>query len=404
MTDGAEPPVTARGAYRAVLTLRYARPLLVWSLVARLPLGMTPIALLLLARGEGASYGAAGAITAAYGTSLGIGAPIAGHLVDRRGPGRVLLRRAVLYPTTLGLVLALALLDAPLLALGVGAAAAGLLLPPVAPTVRTVWPALAPDGFRSTVYSIEAALQEVFFVVGPLLVAVLASIDPLAGVAGAAIAAAVGTGALAGLRPIREAPPSRAGGRSLAGALESAGMRLIVAYAFATGLTFGALEVGMPAFAESHGSRELGAVGLGFFSAGSLVGGLLAGARPTLDYDRRLRLLAPVVPAAMALVALSWSIPSMYLLAFVAGLPLAPVIAAVYGLIDRVAPSWAIAEAFAWFGMAISFGMALGTATGGLVVDHLGVRGPFVLAPLVGGAGTVLVLARRHVLAPAPAG
>jgi MFS family permease len=90
----ASVPATARGSYRELFAVHYAKPLFAWSLVARLPLGMTPIAVLLLARGEGASYGVAGAVTAAYGVALGIGAPIAGRLVDRRGPGTVLLRRA----------------------------------------------------------------------------------------------------------------------------------------------------------------------------------------------------------------------------------------------------------------------------------------------------------------------
>lgn len=397
----ATAPGTARGSYRELFAVRYAKPLFAWSLVARLPLGMTPIAVLLLARGEGASYGVAGAVTAAYGIALGIGAPVAGRLIDRRGPGTVLLRRAFAYPATLGLVVLLALLDAPLAALGIAAAAAGVVIPPVAPTVRTVWPALAPDGLRSTVYSIEAALQEVFFVVGPLLVAVLVAVDPIAGVAGAAVAAAVGTGALVRLPPIRNAPPSGAHSGGLAGALESVGVRVIVAYAFATGLAFGAFEVGMPAFAESHGARELGAVGLGFFSFGSLVGGVLAGLRPSFDYGRRLLVMAPLIPVALALVALSWSIPSMFLLAFLAGLPLAPAVAAVYGLIDRVAPTWAIAEAFAWFGMAISFGIAAGTATGGAIVDHLGIRGPFVLGPLLSACGAALIVGRRRVFATA---
>ena len=387
-----------RGPYRTVFALPHATALIAWSLVARLPLGMTPLALMLLVRGHGASYGAAGAVAAAYGGALALGAPVAGRLVDRRGPARVLRRRAVVHPLFLALVVVLAVVDAPVAALGAAAAAAGATLPPIAPTVRTVLPALAGGELRSTVYALEAALQELFWFGGPLLVAVLVLLDPVAGVAGAAVAAAIGTVLLARLPPVREAAAAGQEGASLLGALEAPGVRLLIAFATTLGLGFGSVEVGMPAFAELHGTRALGGLGLAAFSAGSFVGGLLAGTRPTDDVDRRLLRVAPLIPLALLAIAGAWSIPSLCVLAFVAGLPVAPGVAAVYGLIDRVAPRPAIAEAFAWFGMAISLGLALGTAASGSLVDHVGVRAPFVLGPALAASGVALLVWRREAL------
>lgn len=394
MTSGA-----AQGTYRRLFARPHAVALLGWSLVARLPLGMVPLGLLLLARGEGASYSRAGAVSAAYVVALAVGAPIAGRLVDKRGPRRILLQRAVAYPTLLGLVVLLALVDAPMIAIGLAAAAAGSAFAPVAPTVRTVWPRLAPADLRSSAYALEASMQEIFFVGGPLLVAGLAVVDPVAGVVGAAIAAAVGTVAVAGLPPVRETGDAGPRGGSLLGALEAPGVRTLVAFAFTLGLAFGAVEVGMPAFAESHGARELGGVALATLSAGSFAGGLLAGARPSSNVRRRLLVAAPAIAVSLALLVFSWSILSLCLLAFAAGLPLAPGIAAVYGLIDRVAPSWAIAEAFAWFGMAVALGAGLGIALGGSVIDHLGVRAAFVLGPVAAACGAALLLRRRRFLA-----
>ena len=96
--------------------------------------------------------------------------------------------------------------------------------------------------------------------------------------------------------------------------------------------------------------------------------------------------------------------PTLCVLAFVAGLPIAPAVAAAYRLIDRVARPWAIAESFAWFGTSIGLGAALGIALGGSVVDHLGVRAAFAIGAVVALAGVLgLALRRAALLAPASA-
>lgn len=395
-------PAGSGGTYRTLFAIPYAKPLLGWSLLARLPLGMTALGLLLLARGEGASYAAAGALAAAYGIALAIGAPIAGRRVDRRGPTRVLLARAVVYPSLLVLIVVLALLDAPLFALGAAAAGAGLAIPPVAPTVRTVWPRLVPPGLRGAAYGVEASFQEIFFVAGPLLAAGLAALDPVGGVLGAAVAALIGTLLVARLPPVRETPASASDAGGLLGALESGGVRMLAAFAVTLGLAFGTVEVAFPAFAEQHGARELGGLALAFFSAGSFVGGLAAGARHTRDPLRRFLLVAPLIAVGLSLLLLAFSIPSLCALAFIAGLPIAPAVAAAYLLIDRVARPWAIAESFAWFGTSIALGIAFGTALGGSVVDHLGVRHAFAIGVLVAIVGVALLAVRRGALVPEP--
>src|SRR6185436_14778243 len=100
-----------------------------------------------------------------------VGAPVAGRLIDRRGQPWVLLPRAALYPAALVSICLLALAGAPTWTLAVAAALAAALVPPVAACVRTLWPRLLSTAdLRSTAYSLDAALQEVFFVMGPLLV------------------------------------------------------------------------------------------------------------------------------------------------------------------------------------------------------------------------------------------
>src|SRR5688500_15532191 len=123
VTEAVPPLGIAR--YRALFGVPYVRRLVLSGMLARLPAGMIGLALLLLVRESGGSYAAAGAVSGAYFVATALGAPIAGRMVDRRGQTRILVSRAVLFPALLLGVCAIALLDAPLAAVGAVAAAAG---------------------------------------------------------------------------------------------------------------------------------------------------------------------------------------------------------------------------------------------------------------------------------------
>jgi predicted MFS family arabinose efflux permease len=94
------------------------------------------------------------------------------------------------------------------------------------------------------------------------------------------------------------------------------------------------------------------------------------------------------------------SIPTLCLLAFVAGLPIAPTIGALYSLIDRSARPGTAAESFAWFGTAVSIGIATGSVLAGILVDERGVRAAFAAGAAIAFCGALLGWARRGTLRP----
>jgi MFS family permease len=392
------------GRYAALLRLPYVAPLLGWAMLARLPLGMAPLALILLVRSGDGSYASAGAVAAAYTVAVAAGAPIAGRQVDRRGRRRVLVPRALGYAAVVCALAAIGAAGVPAVALGLVAAVAGVLLPPVGASVRSLLTALAPGELRSTAFALEASLQEVFFVGGPLLVALLAAAHPALAVLGVAVAGGAGTLLLSRLPPVRDTAPAGAGPRTRAGALASRGVRSVIALAVFLGLAFGAVEVAMPAFAEAHGSRELAGLALASFSAGSLAGGLVIGLRHGVDDRRRLLLFTVLLPPALALPLLAGSIPAVCACLFAAGLPIAPLVTGAYGLVDRIAPEGTHAETFAWIGTAISVGIAAGSAAGGWLVDAHGVRSSIGCGVAAAALGAALILLRRRsLLAERPA-
>ena len=390
VTEAVPPLGLAR--YRALFHVPHVRRLVLSGLLARLPMGMIGLALLLLVRENGGSYSAAGAVSGAYFVATAVGAPIAGRLVDRRGQTRILLPRALIFPALLFAVCALALVDAPLAAVAVCAGAAGALMPPVgASSLRALWPRMFVDAeLRAAAYALEASLQEITFIVGPLLVALLtAAVSPVLALGVAAVIGGVGTTLIALAPPVRAWRPDERHAGSILGALESRGVMTIISLSVCLGVGFGATEVGFPAFAEGHGGAELGSIPLALFAGGSLVGGLIAGAHVTVSPVRLLRFSALLLVVGIALPLLGWSLPSMAVLAFLAGVPIAPVVMSAYGLVDAVAKRGTAAEAFAWITTAVFVGFSVGMALGGTLIDAFGVRASFGFAVAAMSVGAV---------------
>jgi MFS family permease len=392
VTEAVPPLGLAR--YGALFRVPHMRRLVLSGMLARLPMGMIGLALLLLVRENGGSYAAAGAVSGLYFVATAIGAPISGRLVDRRGQARILLSRAVIFPALLVGVCALALLDAPLALIGAAAAAAGGLMPPVGASLRSLWPRMFADAeLRAAAYALEASLQEITFIVGPLLVALLtAAASPVLALGVAAVVGGVGTMLIALAEPVRAwRPEEERHAASILGALESRGVLTIIGLSGCLGLGFGATEVGFPAFAELHGGAELGSIPLSLFAGGSLVGGLVAGARVTMPPLRLLRVSAVLLTLGLALPLLGWSLPSMAALAFFAGLAIAPVVMSAYGLVDAVAARGTAAEAFSWITTAVFAGFSVGMALGGTLIDAYGAKSSFVLGTASAALGAVLV-------------
>jgi MFS family permease len=220
VTEAVPPLGLAR--YGALFRVPHVRRLVLSGMLARLPMGMIGLALLLLVRENGGSYAAAGGVSGAYFVATAIGAPIVGRRVDRRGQARILFARALIFPALLATVCALALSDAPMALIGAAAAAAGVLMPPVGASLRSLWPRMFADAeLRAAAYALEASLQEITFIVGPLLVALLtAAASPALALGVAAAAGGVGTLSIALAAPVRAWRPEDDRHASILGALE----------------------------------------------------------------------------------------------------------------------------------------------------------------------------------------
>jgi predicted MFS family arabinose efflux permease len=137
----------------------------------------------------------------------------------------------------------------------------------------------------------------------------------------------------------------------------------------------------MPAFCEHHGGRLAAGLILAALALGSASGGVIFGARaPTLPVPRRLLIALCAYGMLLSPLLLAPTIALMALLAFFAGMPIAPVFAGTYLLLDRFSVAGAVTETFAWNTTCIFGGAALGTALGGALIGPGGYRAALALA------------------------
>ena len=372
------------------------------SLLARLPMGINGLAIVLLLRAETGSFGVAGATAGALALGTGLAAPVTARAIDTLGE-RVLLALAAVSAAALLGVIALARVGAPTAALIAAALIAGAAFPPASSVLRTRYPLLfegRPELIQGA-FALDSVLTETIFTAGPLLTAALVMLfEPAAALVVSAAALLCGTVALVAALPPNEERVARADNGRL-GALAAPGIRTLVASMLPVGFAFGALEVALPAFADAEGAPELAGVLVAIWSLGSVAGGLTYGARPRRAPLASVHLrVALLLPLSFLPLALASSPAAMALLVVPAGVLIAPLIATRNELAGRVAPAGSRTEAYTWPLTALVAGIALGAAAAGALADATSWQAAVLVAAAAAALGASISAGRRATLAP----
>lgn len=393
--------------YRRLLRTPQLRSLVAYSLIARMPIGILSLALVLFVREETGSFASAGGVAGAFALCAGLFAPLQGRVVDRVGQTRVLVPLAAVHATALTALIVLGLAHAPPGVVGAAAAVAGAAIPPLSAAFRPLLiellehdPELLPAG-----YALDSIIIEAVFIAGPLLTALLVTaFSPAAALAAGTALGLAGTLAFAAL-PASRSWRSQASTTGIAGALASAGMRTLVLTSLPIGVCFGTLEVALPAFGAEHGQASIGGVLFAVLSVGSVVGGVAYGvaAQRLGPLERGYLVLAAALPGCFALLALPGSLALMIALVPVAGCVIAPITAAEAQLTTAVAPRGTATEAVTWLIMSTVVGVAVGNAVAGALAEAAGWRAALLAACAVAAVGAALSFLRRATLRPEPA-
>ena len=367
------------------------------ALVARFPVSMVGLGIVLLVQDRTGSYGFAGTVSAAFVLAEAAMAVAHGRWVDRFGQSRVLPIAISIFGVALALMTLSVERDWPTALTYVLAAVAGGSLPQVGASVRTRWSHLL-DNPRElqTAFALESVLDEVVFVLGPVLVTLLAtSWHPVAGLAVAIVTGVGGTLAFAAQR--RTEPPARATDPGTAtGAMPWRVVLTMAVLCLMLGTLFGAAEVTTVAFADEQGNKAAAGWLLALWSLGSLVAGVITGAITwRASPGTRVRWGAVGMAVAMAPLMFIDSIPVMGLVLLVGGFAIAPTLIAGMTLIEHVVPRGRLTEGMAVLHTGIVAGVAPGACIAGYVVDHQGASAAYGVCLAAGMIGALLALAVR---------
>lgn len=404
--SGAPPPLTppapqgpkGLALYADVLAVPGAKVFVAAGLLARLPISMLGIGIVLLVQSGYGSYRAAGVVAALYALVSSVCSPLVARAVDRHGQARVMRPAIAVHLLGLSALVVLAAVGAPLVLVAGAAVVMGTTVGSVGALVRARWAFVLDAGRLSTAFSLESVLDEVVFATGPVLVTVLASaLWPPAGLVLAAVAVGVGGAVLLAQRST-EPPATRAAPARGSAVLTSAGMPVVLVVFVAAGAVFGAVEVVTVAYTAARGVGWSAGVVLAVYALGSLLAGLAYGTVPwRASAGQRFAVGAlgfAVGVSTLALVRVLDALDSVVAvgaLLFVAGSAISPMLIAGNALVRELVVPARLTEGLTWVSTSLGLGVALGAALGGAWVQADGGRSALTLPALCGASAALVV-------------
>lgn len=376
-------------SYLDLLRTRGVGRIMAAQLTARFPSGMLSLALLLHVEQVHDSYGAAGLVLAATSIGQAIAGPLTSRWMGMWG------MRPVLVLTTTVSAIAIATIGfvvmPVVLYMAVGFVA-GLSNPPVQPAVRTIYPKMVNSKQLTPLFSLDASLQEIIWVVGPVVTTFVATQIGTVHAIVLALVFLIGGGAWFLTSPelgrVR-IPRSR---RRMGAVLGRKPVLLSTATGFLLVGACAAIEAGVVA-TFGHGGPDAGIV-LAVFAVGSLVGGLAFGHTPISPWSLGRRMFVVFIGMGLACILLDFWWLAITL--FVAGIGIAPALAVMFSIVSASVKFSETAEAYGWIGTGQLIGAAIGSALAGFMIDAYDAPGAYWVAAAFALLGFVVPVVFRR--------
>ncbi len=385
--------------YRAVFRVPGSAAFCAASFVMRMPIAIYPIGIVLIISARDGRYGFAGVLSACYVFGGAVGMIVSSVLIDRLGQRRLLLPAAAVHAAAVVTLAVLVRTSAPHALLVVPTVLFGFTYLSVGSLVRARW-AYVLDGRSelATAMSLESVLDELIFVIGPLIATILATQTVPVLVLYVAVALVAGGSLWLSTLHASEPPVHDNHGEPHVFALRARGMLMLTVATVAMGAVFASAEVSAVAFCGQHGHRGASGIALAAIAAGSAVSGLIYGAREhrtgSLVRFRRQALVFAVLPVALLGAV---NVPLLVVAGFVLGIGIAPTLINAFGLVQELVSPGALTEGLSWINTGLSVGYGAGAALVGGIADDHGARTAFLVvlaSSLMAGLLALVLVAR----------
>ena len=440
----ASPAPGHASPYARLFALPGAKAFCVSAAVARLPISMMSLGIVLALNHLYDNWTVAGAMSATYIFCAAIVTPFYARLFDRLGQRRVgVVALGVQTVVMLGLAVGAAM-RIPIPALFALAIMAGLSQFSFGALVRTRW-AYALRGHEdegallNTAYALESAIDEIVFIVGPILAAFLAtSVNPVSQLFVPVAAAATGgtvffslkgtqppvlvpvsvgerggacaetggaSGIMRGMDGTRGIRGTASAGRSRTGAVTSflrrrgtaaaaterprsalryPGVWIVVLVFVVFNMSFTAFDVSVTASMKTMGVEQFVGLQLAMFAVGSCIGAIVFGSVRFPGSHWRLMVLFLSL-LTVGFISFRLAMHQLLLLGaleVIAGLVVSPMFATGNLIVKESVPARSLTEGLAWVTTGGSVGASLGSSIAGVVLDaggpELGLMLPFL--------------------------
>lgn len=363
------------------------------QLLARLPLGLLSMGLLIYVQSATGKYAMAGIVVGSLSIGEAVLVPLTSRLAARFDTRWFLFIIAWMNATVLALLVLVPAQDFILIILGL---VAGISTPPFGAVVRALFPLMANEEDTRSLFAIDTAAQEVLWVVGPVLAAIsAASFGPAAPLLLCSIFTIIGAVWFT-TSPILKTVTLPMARSRFGGVLKYRSLRIALFTALFLVASWTSTEVGLLKLFDADPMWMGLAVAVS--SVGSLVGALALGNKK-LDL-RATSLVLLVTAVGTGLLTLALNVPVLFVITlFVSGLGFAPAFASLMLMISHSTAREDAAESFGWMNTAALVGAAAGTAVGGYISDVFDFQATFIAAATIAFLA-IAVLAISRALGP----
>ncbi len=354
--------------------------------IARLPLAMIGLGVLLFISDTTGSYAFAGFLQAIFTLTAALVAVISSRMSDRYGQRVILVILPSIFSVALFLFVYAVTSDFSRFLQSVLAVIAGASFPSFGSFVRTRWAYLTGKNERMlhSAFSWESILDELIFTIGPLLAVALAfNVSFASPILVGAVITLVGALLLAALGGSAPPPVARSDHRGQGSAIRFKGMTSTVLVSLGIGTLFGTFDVAVVAFMQQAGVPQLAGLTLALWAASSMMGGFVYGSRHfKIPLSRQLACTTLATTIIVLPLAFIGSTPLLVAAAALSGFAIAPTLICTFSLTQRLVPSKLLTEGLTWTNSGLAAGFALGASLSGLLVDRMGTAYAFGLGAL----------------------